>query len=87
MFGTTRPAAGSTERHCCRCAGKDCVETARAQPCPRASVNGEELEHAAWEHIRDLLSAPDRLIAQFERFAGDADRDAAREKRAEQRGG
>lgn len=85
MFGTTRPAAGCTERRYYRCAGKDCVETARAQPCPRASVNGDELEHAVWEHIRDLLSAPDRLIAQFEHFAGDADRSATQEKRAEQR--
>ncbi len=85
MFGTTRPAAGGRERRYYRCAGKDCVETARAQPCPRAGVNGEELEHAAWEHIRDLLSAPDRLVAQFEHFAGGADRSAAQEKRAEQR--
>jgi site-specific DNA recombinase len=85
MFGTTRPAAGDTERRYYRCAGKDCVETARAQPCPRASLNGEELEHAVWDHVRDLLSAPDRLIAQFEHFAGDVDRSAAEEKRAEQR--
>jgi site-specific DNA recombinase len=85
MFGTTRPAAGGIERRYYRCAGKDWVETARAQPCPRASVNGDELEHAVWEHIRALLSAPDRLIAQFEHFAGDADRGAAQEKRAEQR--
>jgi site-specific DNA recombinase len=85
MFGTTRPAAGDTERRYYRCAGKDCVETARAQPCPRASLNGEELEHAVWDHVRDLPSAPDRLIAQFEHFAGDVDRSAAEEKRAEQR--
>src|SRR3954465_11350164 len=94
MFGTTRPAAGGPrrpaptgghERRYYRCAGKDCVETARAQPCPRACVGGEELERAVWDHVRDLLSAPDRLIAQFESFAGEADRGAAREKRAEQR--
>jgi site-specific DNA recombinase len=85
MFGTTRPAAGGHERRYYRCAGKDCVETARAQPCPRACVDGEELERAVWDHVRDLLSAPDRLIAQFESFAGEADRGAAREKRAEQR--
>src|SRR3954453_8621387 len=85
MFGPTRPSPGGHERRYYRCAGKDCVETARAQPCPRACVDGEELERAVWDHVRDLLSAPDRLIAQFESFAGEADRGAAREKRAEQR--
>src|SRR3954454_5519368 len=85
MFGTTRPAAGGRERRYYRCAGKDCVEIARAQPCPRACVDGEALEGAVWDHVRDLLSAPDRLVAQFESFAGEADRGAAREKRAERR--
>ena len=36
MHGTTRPAGKRAERLYYRCAGKDCVETARAQPCPRA---------------------------------------------------
>jgi site-specific DNA recombinase len=85
MSGTTRPAAGHTERQYYRCTGKDCVETARAQPCPRACVNGEDLERAVWGHVRELLGGPDRLIAPFEHFAGDADQHAAQEKGAAQR--
>jgi site-specific DNA recombinase len=81
MFGTVRPGG----RRYYRCAGKDCVETARAHPCPRASVNADDLERAVWEHVRGLLEAPDQLVAQFRQFAGDADRHAAQEQQAEQR--
>lgn len=35
MFGTTRPATGGAGRRYYRCAGKDCIATARARPCPR----------------------------------------------------
>src|SRR5688500_18700840 len=81
MFGTVRPGG----RRYYRCAGKDCVETARAQPCPRAAVNADDLERAVWGHVRELLEAPDRLVAQFQQLAGDADRHAAEERRADQR--
>jgi site-specific DNA recombinase len=83
MFGMTRPAAGNTWRRCYRCAGKDCIKTARSQPCPRASVNGEDLEQAVWSHVRELLGAPERLMAQFEHFVGDSDRSAARKTAAQ----
>ena len=59
---------GNSWRRYYRCAGKDCVQTARLQPCPRASVNGEELEQAVWDHVRGLLGDPGRMIAQFERL-------------------
>jgi site-specific DNA recombinase len=81
MFGTVRPGG----RRYYRCAGKDCVATARAQPCPRAAVNADDLERAVWGHVRELLEAPDRLVAQFQQLAGDADRHAAEERRADQR--
>jgi site-specific DNA recombinase len=83
MFGMTRPAAGNTWRRCYPCAGKDCIKTARSQPCPRASVNGEDLEQAVWSHVRELLGAPERLMAQFEHFVGDSDRSAARKTAAQ----
>ncbi|HEX2194336.1 MAG TPA: recombinase family protein [Candidatus Limnocylindria bacterium] len=74
-----RTAAGA-ERHYYRCAGKDCVSTAREAPCPRAQVKADDLERAVWEHVRGLLGDPERLLAQFHQFAGGADGDAARER-------
>ena len=79
MVGTTRPTPGG-ERRYYRCGGKDCVRTGRAHPCPRACADGETLERAVWGHVRDLLADPDRLIAQFQHFAADADRSASREQ-------
>ncbi|WP_448190063.1 recombinase family protein, partial [Azospirillum sp. sgz301742] len=65
MHGTTRPAGKRAERLYYRCAGKDCVETARAQPCPRANVAAPDIERTVWEHVRGLLEDPERLVAQF----------------------
>ena len=84
MCGTTRPTPGG-ERRYYRCGGKDCVRTGRAHPCPRACTDGEALERAVWGHVRDLLADPDRLIAQFQHFAADADRNASREQGPERR--
>jgi site-specific DNA recombinase len=52
--------------------------TARESACPRAHLDGEQLETAVWEHIRALLVDPAQLLAQFERFAAGADRDGQR---------
>jgi len=84
MCSTTRPTPGG-ERRYYRCGGKDCVRTGRAHPCPRACTDGEALERAVWGHVRDLLADPDRLIAQFQHFAADADRNASREQGPERR--
>jgi site-specific DNA recombinase len=84
MHGTTRPTPGG-ERRYYRCGGKDCVRTGRAHPCPRACVDGEALERAVWGHVRDLLTDPERLTAQFRHFATDVDRNASREQGPERR--
>ncbi len=84
MCGTTRPTPDG-ERRYYRCGGKDCVRTGRAHPCPRACADGEALERAVWGHVRDLLADPDRLTAQFQHFAADADRNASREQGPERR--
>jgi site-specific DNA recombinase len=84
MHGTTRSTPGG-ERRYYRCGGRDCVRTGRARPCPRACVDGEALERAVWDHVRDLLADPDRLIAQFRHLAVEVDRDASRERRPERR--
>ncbi len=84
MCGTTRPTPRG-ERRYYRCGGKDCVRTGRAHPCPRACADGEALEGAVWNHVRDLLADPDRLTDQFRHFAADADRNASREQGPERR--
>jgi site-specific DNA recombinase len=78
MYGVTRKAAtASGVRQYYRCAGKDCVGTARPIPCPRAQVSADDLERAVWDHVRDLLADPDRLLTQFSEFAEEAGQAAA----------
>jgi site-specific DNA recombinase len=79
-----RPNSKGAERRYYRCAGKDCVQTARETPCPRAQVDGHQLERAVWDHVRELLAAPEQLLAQFERFASGADPASRREHAGEQ---
>lgn len=85
MHGVVRPATATHgERRYYRCAGKNCVLTARPAPCPRAQVNAEDLEQVVWEHISGLLADPGQLITQFQQFAGAADRTTGREQAADQ---
>src|SRR3954451_21093633 len=46
--------------------------TAREIACPRAQVDGDQLETAVWAHVRGLLADPERLLAQFEHFVAGA---------------
>src|SRR3954467_14097463 len=80
MHGATWPTPGGGRRYC-RCGGRDCLRTGRAQPCPRACVDGEALEEAVWGHVRELLADPDRLTAQFRHLAAEADRERGPERR------
>ena len=85
MYGVTRPAtARQPERQYYKCHGKDCVLSARTAACPSRSVKAEEIEAAVWDHVAGLLADPDRLLAQFERFAAAAEAGSAREQAAEQ---
>ena len=85
MYGITRKAADGREFGYYRCAGKDCVSTARSSPCPRAQVKADDLEKTVWDHVVGLLSDPDRLFAQFQEFAGEAGQAAARGSDAERK--
>jgi site-specific DNA recombinase len=80
MHGATWPTPGGGRRYY-RCGGRDCLRTGRAQPCPRACVDGEALERAVWGHVRELLADPDRLTAQFRHLAAEADRERGPERR------
>ena len=83
MHGVARRTAADAVRSTYRCAGKDRVMTARETACPRAQVDGDQLETAVWTHVRGLLTDPDRLLAQFERFAAGTDPEAQRAHAAE----
>jgi site-specific DNA recombinase len=85
MHGVTRKAAGGGVLRYYRCAGKDCVMTARSTPCPRAQVKADDLERTVWDHVRSLLGDPDRVFAQFRDFADEAGQAAARGSDAERK--
>jgi hypothetical protein len=46
MHGVARRSAAGVARSTYRCAGKDRVMTARETACPRAQINGDQLEAA-----------------------------------------
>jgi site-specific DNA recombinase len=60
--------AGGLERLYYRCAGVDALTTGRDTKCPRAMIDAEVIERAVWGHVVGLLSEPQQLVAQFERF-------------------
>jgi hypothetical protein len=85
MFGRAyRATASQQERRFYLCHGKDCILTARPTACPSRSVKAEELEAAVWEHVVDLLSDPERLLAQFEHFGVTAEAGTLRDSAADQ---
>jgi site-specific DNA recombinase len=85
MFGRTYGVtAGKPERRYYRCAGKDCIETARPAACPSRSIKAEEIEAAVWDHVAGLLAGPERLLAQFDHLAATAEVGTARDQAAAQ---
>lgn len=81
MFGVThRATARQPQRRYYKCHGKDCLSAAREQPCPQRMAKAEELEAAVWGHVRQLLSDPEALVAQFQSFAQQAEAGGARER-------
>src|SRR3954453_8909221 len=68
--GFTR-TAGGVERRYHRCAGVDALTTGRDTKCPRAMIDAEVIEQAVWDHVVGLLSDPQQLVAQFERFVAE----------------
>jgi site-specific DNA recombinase len=66
MFGVT--TSGSGGRRVYRyylCHGKDTLARDRACRCPQPRTRVEELDAAVWDHIKQLLSDPATLAAQF----------------------
>jgi site-specific DNA recombinase len=84
MFGVTyRANATHPQRRYYCCHGKDCIQSARATPCPQRMVKADDLEQAVWEHVVALLSDPVQLAAQFERFTARAEAGTTQEQTAE----
>ena len=78
------PTASQPGRRYYRCAGKDCILTARPTACPNRSVKAEEIEDAVWDHVAGLLADPDRMVAQFDHLAATAEAGSVRERAADQ---
>jgi site-specific DNA recombinase len=70
MFGTTYKATDTQpERRYYQCHGKDPILSARERKCIQRPAKARELEEAVWEHVKGLMSDPERLLIQFEEFA------------------
>jgi site-specific DNA recombinase len=70
MYGRIYKAtARQAERRIYQCGGKDPILSAREHRCQQTPAKAEELEGAIWNHVRELMRDPERLLAQFEDFA------------------
>lgn len=77
--------AGGRERRYYRCAGVDALTTGRDTKCPRAMIDAEAIEREVWDHIAALLSDPQQLVAQFERFVVETAEGSPQEQAVERR--
>jgi site-specific DNA recombinase len=81
MFGVTYKATDTRpERRYYQCHGKDPILSAREHKCIQRSAKAHELEEAVWEHIKDLMRDPERLLSQFEEFARSTSENGDREE-------
>ncbi len=73
MYGVTYKATErQPERRYYQCGGKDPILSAREHKCPQRPAKAEELETAVWNHVKELMNDPERLLAQFESFVRSA---------------
>ena len=70
MFGVTYKATErQPERRYYQCHGKDPILSAREHKCTQRPAKAHELEETVWEHVKELMRDPERLLTQFEQFA------------------
>jgi site-specific DNA recombinase len=70
MYGKTSPASATQpQRSYYECHGKDPILSARVSKCSQRRVRTEELDKVIWEHVRNLLEEPERLVSQYMQFA------------------
>src|SRR5262249_39440075 len=77
---THRATARQPQRRYYKCHGKDCLSAAREQPCSQRMAKADELEAVVWGHVRELLSDPEALLAQFQSLAQQAEAGGAQER-------
>jgi site-specific DNA recombinase len=83
MFGVTYKATDTRPEHrYYQCHGKDPILSAREHKCTQRPAKAGELEEAVWEHIKDLMRDPERLLTQFEDFARSTSENGSREEAA-----
>jgi site-specific DNA recombinase len=73
MYGHSKTSGSGHHQRTYQCAGKDSILSAREAPCPRACVKADDIETVVWDHVVNLLSNPDQLLAQFQRFTSETD--------------
>jgi len=74
MHGVTNKSAHQLTRRYYQCAGKNPISSAREHRCLQTSAKIEELDAAVWNHVKDLMADPKRLVEQFENYASLAKR-------------
>ena len=69
MHGVTNRSLHQATRRYYQCAGKNPISTAREHKCLQTSAKIEELDAAVWDHVKELMRDPKRLLEQFENYA------------------
>jgi site-specific DNA recombinase len=80
MFGRTYAATATLPAHrYYNCKGKDLVGSGRAERCPQRTIKADEVEAVVWNHIVEVLSHPEQLLAQFAMLGAEPDAHAQAE--------
>jgi site-specific DNA recombinase len=80
MFGRTYAATATLPAHrYYNCKGKDLIGSGRAERCPQRTIKADEVEAVVWNHIVEVLSHPEQLLAQFTKLSAEPDTHAQAE--------
>jgi site-specific DNA recombinase len=82
MHGVTNKSPHQATRRYFQCAGNNPISSARERKCLQTSAKIEELDAAVWDHVKSLMTDPNRLLEQFENYASHAS-DRKEKERAE----
>ena len=69
MHGVTNRSPHQATRRYYQCAGKNHISAAREHKCLQTPAKIEELDAAVWNHVKELMRDPQRLLEQFENYA------------------
>ena len=80
MHGVTNKSPHQATRRYYQCAGKNPISSARERKCLQTSAKIEELDAAVWDHVKSLMTDPNRLLEQFENYASHASEGEEKER-------